>query len=92
MPAELMNPCGVFEERPAPLTPRPTALGPDTTVGLLANDKKNADVFLENVEMLLRECHGVTSFRWFRKEASSPARFTEEFIAGCHVVAAAIAD
>ena len=92
MAVELMNPCGVFEERPSPLAPRPPALGSHTTVGLFANDKKNADVLLENVETLLRERHGVEKFRWFRKEASSPARFTEEFIAGCDVVAAAIAD
>ena len=58
-------------------------------MGLFANDKKNADVLVENVESLLRERHGVTSLRWFRKEASSPARFTEEFIAECDVVDAA---
>ena len=92
MPTELMNPCAAFEERPSPLAPRPPSLGPDTTVGLFANDKKNADVLLRNVESLLRERHEVTSFRWFRKEASSPAWFTEEFIAECDVVAAAIAD
>lgn len=92
MTVELMNPCGVFEERPAPLAPRPPVLGPDTAVGLFANDKKNADLLLEHVETLLRERHGVEKFRWFRKEASSPARFTEEFIEECDVVAAAIAD
>ena len=58
-------------------------------MGLFANDKKNADVLLENVESLLRERHGVTSFGWFRKEASSRARVTEEFIAECDVVDAA---
>ena len=92
MAAELMNPCAVFEERPSPLAPRLSSLGPDTTVGLFANDKKNADVLLGSVESLLREHHGVTRFRWFRKEASSPAHFTEEFIAQVDVVAAAIAD
>ena len=92
MAVELMNPCGVFEERPSPLAPRPPALGSHATVGLLANDKKNADVLLGNVETLLRARHGVERFLWFRKEASSPARFTEEFIAECDVVAAAIAD
>ena len=58
MANELMNPCAVFEERRSPLAPRPPALGPETTVGLFANDKKNADVLLENVESLLRERHG----------------------------------
>ena len=92
MATELMNPCGAFEARPAPLVPRLPAVGPDTVVGLLANDKKNADLLLANVEALLGERHGVREFRWLRKEASSPARLTEEFIAQCDVVAAAIAD
>lgn len=92
MTSELMNPCGVFEEQPAPLTPRPPALGPDTTVGLLANDKKNADVLLGHVEALLRERHGVEKFRWLHKVASEPAKLTSEFIAECEVVAAAVAD
>ena len=45
---ELMNPCGVFETKAAPLAPR-AVLGPDVTVGLFANDKKNADVLLDHV-------------------------------------------
>ena len=32
---ELMNPCGVFETKAAPLVP-PVTLGPDVTVGLFA--------------------------------------------------------
>ena len=42
---EVMNPCGVFEVQAAPLTPR-AALKSDATIGLLANDKKNADRLL----------------------------------------------
>ncbi len=43
---ELMNPCGAFDVKSMPLAPR-VDLGPQTTVGLFANDKKNADVLLE---------------------------------------------
>lgn len=88
---ELMNPCGVFDVRSTPLTPR-VALGPDTTVGLFANDKKNADVLLQHVQRGLAESHGVQDFRWFLKEATQPAEFTAEFIEGCDAVVGAVCD
>ena len=88
---ELMNPCGAFDVKSIPLAPR-TNLGPDATVGLFANDKKNADVLLEHVGRGLRESHGVERFRWFRKEATQPAAFTDEFIAECHAVVGAVCD
>ena len=88
---ELMNPCGVFETRDAPLAPR-VALGPDVTVGLFANDKKNADVMLEHVRRGLADAFGVTDFRWFLKEATEPAAFTEEFLGECDAVVGAVCD
>ena len=88
---ELMNPCGVFDVRSAPLRPR-VALGPDTTVGLFANDKKNADVLLQHVQEGLAASHGVKDFRWFLKEATQPAVFTREFIEGCDAVVGAVCD
>ena len=88
---ELMNPCGAFEVPSAPLTPRVT-LGPDVTVGLFANDKKNADVLLKHLERGLADSFGVQRFRWFLKEATQPAAFTAEFIDGCDVVVGAICD
>lgn len=88
---ELMNPCGVFDARSTPLTPR-AALGPDTTVGLFANDKKNADVLLQEVQQGLAASYGVQDFRWFLKEATEPAVFTAEFIAGCDAVVGAVCD
>ena len=88
---ELMNPCGVFEVRTTPLTPR-AALDADATVGLLANDKKNADVLLENVQRYLSERLGISKFLWLRKEATKPADLTQEFTSGCDAVVAAVCD
>lgn len=88
---ELMNPCGVFETRDAPLAPR-VVLGPDVTVGLFANDKKNADVMLDHVRQGLADTFGVRDFRWFLKEATEPAAFTEEFLTECDAVVGAVCD
>ena len=88
---ELMNPCGAFDVKSTPLAPR-ADLGAGTTIGLFANDKKNADVLLEHVQTGLRESCGVERFRWFRKEATQPAAFTDEFIDGCDAVVGAVCD
>ncbi len=88
---ELMNPCGAFDASPAPLTRR-VVLGPDTTLGLFANDKKNADVLLRHLQRGLEESFGVRDFRWFMKEATEPAAFTPDFIDGCDAVVGAVCD
>ena len=88
---ELMNPCGVFETKAAPLAPRVT-LGPNVTVGLFANDKKNADVLLEHIRRGLADTFGVREFRWFMKEATSPAAFTDAFVRDCDAVVGAVCD
>jgi hypothetical protein len=88
---DLMNPCGIFEIKGVPLTKR-SPLTEDTVVGLFANDKKNADVLLSHVQKLLEQHCKIKKFVWFNKEATVPAEFTEEFIADCDVVAAAISD
>ncbi|MCE2424365.1 MAG: hypothetical protein J4F45_04560 [Pseudomonadales bacterium] len=88
---KLMNPCGAFDVKSIPLAPR-IAIGPDTIVGMFANDKKNADVLLEHVERGLRESHGVGRFLWFRKEATQPAAFTDAFLDGCDAVVGAVCD
>lgn len=88
---ELMNPCGVFETKAAPLVPRVT-LGPDVTVGLFANDKKNADVLLEHIRRGLADTFGVREFRWFMKEATQPAAFTDAFVRDCDAVVGAVCD
>lgn len=88
---ELVNPCGAFDVRAAPLQAR-VALTPDTTVGLFVNDKKNADVLLRHVQAGLAESYGVRDFRWFEKEATEPAAFTPAFTHGCDAVVGAVCD
>ena len=88
---DLQNPCGVFESVSRPLSAR-RPIDPSTTVGLLANDKKNADVLLRHVQRLLEADHGVREFRWLMKDATRPAELTAEFVSDCDVVAAAVAD
>ena len=88
---DLVNPCGVFEERGAPLTPR-KPITEDTVVGLFTNGKKNADVLLSHIQGMLEQRFGVRKFVWFEKEATIPADFTDQFIADCDVVAAAVCD
>jgi hypothetical protein len=88
---DFMNPCSVFKVESAPLTPR-VSLSEKTTIGLFANDKRNADVLLEHVQRRLKVDHGIEKFLWFRKEASQPANFTEAFTTGCDAVVAAVCD
>ena len=88
---DLQNPCGVFESESKPLTPR-RPIDSGTTVGLLANDKKNADVLLGHVQKRLEADHGIREFRWLHKEAVRPAQLTPQFVADCDVVAAAVGD
>ena len=88
---DFMNPCGAFEAKSAPLTPR-VSLSEKTTIGLFANDKRNADVLLEHVQQRLELDHGIEKFLWFKKEASQPATFTEAFTSGCDAVVAAVCD
>ena len=88
---ELMNPCGAFDVKSDPLAARIT-LGPGATVGLFANDKKNADVLLEHLQRGLSVSHGIRDFLWFKKEATRPADFTQQFIDGCDAVVGAVCD
>lgn len=88
---DLQNPCGVFESVARALSPR-QPLAAHTTVGLLVNDKKNADVLLACVQRRLEANHGIRRFRWLRKEATRPAELTDQFVADCDVVAAAVCD
>ena len=88
---ELQNPCGVFETEARPLTPR-RPIDSETTVGLLVNDKKNADVLAHHLERALTAKAGIGAFRWLHKEAVRPADLDDAFVADCDVVAAAVGD
>ncbi|MGE4304941.1 MAG: UGSC family (seleno)protein [Novosphingobium sp.] len=68
----LMNPVGARNVERGPIAPRLETLS-GTTIGLLDNTKKNADILLKTVgEILIRE-HGVVAVISRRKVSSSPA-------------------
>ena len=91
MTVELINPCGEFTHVETPLAPRP-GLDAGTTVGLFHNDKKNADMLVDDVARLLDGRQGGLRFHRFGKPASEPADFTSGFLDECDVVVAALAD
>jgi hypothetical protein len=91
MPTELMNPCGLYARLDKPLAPR-RKLSEIKTLGLFSNIKQNADLYLDNVERLMKARYPNLEFVRFRKNSSVPANFTHEFLNRCHAVVAAFAD
>lgn len=91
MSIQLVNPCGAFTHVEIPLAQRP-GLKNGTTVGLFYNSKMNAQALLEDIAGLLSKRVDGLRFAHFRKEASEPANFTEDFLATCDVAIAALAD
>jgi hypothetical protein len=91
VPIELMNPCGLYARLDKPLAKR-RPLPEIGTVGLFSNMKQNADLFLDNIERILRSRYKQLEFLRFRKNSSVPANFTHEFLNRCHAVVAAFAD
>ena len=65
------------------------------TIGLVDNTKHNSDIFLREVEDLLRQQHGVSQVVYVRKaNANTPAPPTllDEVSAPCDAVIHAVAD
>ena len=95
MVRELMNPCGIFANEDTPLAPRRMLNGEGgekIVIGLHSNQKANADLFLDNIQELLAERFDNVEFLRGKKAASVPAKFSDEFLSRCHVVAAAFGD
>ena len=66
-----------------------------TTIGLVDNTKRNSDVFLQNVEALLRDQYGVSQVVFRRKaNANTPAppELIDQVAAPCDAVIHAVAD
>ena len=72
MPTELMNPCGLYTRLDKPLAPR-RKLSEIKTLGLFSNIKQNADLYLDNVERLMKARYPNLEFMRFRKNSSVPA-------------------
>jgi hypothetical protein len=78
----------------AALAPRPVRLA-GLTVGLLANTKKNAESFLDEVGALLTEEHGVAKLVRRKKlniAETAPAEMREELVRECDVVVVGVGD
>ncbi len=91
MVRELMNPCGIVASEDVPLASRGIHDGP-TVIGLFSNRKANADLFLDNIQILLSDRFDDVEFLRGRKLASVPAEFSDEFLNRCHMVVTAFGD
>jgi hypothetical protein len=66
-----------------------------TTVGLIDNHKRNADIYLEELGRLLQERYGVSRVVTYRKVSQSlptPAEVMDELAAECDAIIHAVAD
>jgi hypothetical protein len=91
MTTELVSPAGIFAHEDTALASRP-GVSDKTVVGLFSNGKANAHLFMENLQAMLAQRHDGIEFVHFRKQASRPAKFTDDFLNRCHVAAAAFGD
>ncbi|WP_435154678.1 UGSC family (seleno)protein [Amycolatopsis sacchari] len=76
------------------LAPRPASLA-GLTVGLLANTKKNAETFLDEVGALLTEEHGVANLVRRKKlniAEAAPEEIRKELVEACDVVVVGVGD
>jgi hypothetical protein len=66
-----------------------------TTVGLIDNHKRNANVYLEELGRLLQEAYGVTRVVTYRKISQSlptPDEVLDQLASECDVIIHAVAD
>ncbi|MBI3069238.1 MAG: hypothetical protein HYY79_10310 [Betaproteobacteria bacterium] len=81
------------------LAPRPASLQ-GTTLGLIDNHKRNADVYLEEVYLeelgrLLQTQYGVSKIITYRKDSQSiptPAEVMDDLATKCDAIVHAVAD
>lgn len=92
MPVTLLNPRGQFHYRENRIAQRLKSME-GIVLGLLDTSKDNADIFLAEVERLLRAQFSIAAVLKIRKPISSiPAAFTEEFFGRCQAVVNAFGD
>lgn len=76
------------------LAPRPASLQ-GTTLGLIDNHKRNADVYLEELGRLLQTQYGVSKIITYRKDSQSiptPAEVMDDLATKCDAIVHAVAD
>jgi hypothetical protein len=88
----LLDPTGELAAAERPLAPRPASLE-GLTVGLLDITKARGDVFLDQLELRLRE-RGLTTERFAKPTFTKPAPIDlrHEIATRCDVVIEALAD
>ncbi len=91
MVQELINPCGIYQRNSGALASR-RPLEDVRVVGLFSNLKANADLYLEEVSHRLKARYPHLEFEFFRKIASEPADFSQQWLDRVHAVAAAFGD
>ena len=91
MVQELINPCGIYQRNSGALALR-RPLEDVRVVGLFSNLKANADLYLEEVSHRLKARYPHLEFEFFRKIASEPADFSQQWLDRVHAVAAAFGD
>jgi hypothetical protein len=89
---EIVNPVGVAASKKTGLAPRRHDALDGLRIGLLDNNKPNADKFLEFIGELLKSRHGEIELIFKRKMSRTEAEFLPELIARCDVVINAFAD
>jgi hypothetical protein len=83
---EIVNPVGVAASKKTGLAPRLHYALDGLRIGLLDNNKPNADQFLEFIGELLKSRHGEIELIFKRKMSRTEAEFLRELIARCDVV------
>lgn len=88
----LLNPRATFLRKENPIAPRMATLN-TKIVGLVDNSKTNADLFLDQIEQLIKQRFTIADVIRIRKSiAGTPAPYTEEFLKRCDVAVNAFGD
>jgi hypothetical protein len=90
----VLHPAAEDVAKPQCLAPRLSSLQ-GTTVGLIDNHKRNANVYLEELGRLLQEGYGVSRMVTYRKISQSlptPDEVLDQLASECDAIIHAVAD
>ena len=92
MAQTLLNPRAAFRRKENPIAGRLASLN-NKVLGLIDNSKTNADVFLDQVEILLKQHFDLADVIRIRKSvAGTPAPYSKEFFTRCDAAVNAFGD
>lgn len=88
----LLNPRATIHRKENPIADRITTLNAKV-IGLVDNSKINADLFLDEIEQLIKERFNISDVMRVRKSITgTPAPYTDEFFKRCDAVVNAFGD